>query len=80
MKKGLQGEGRWKAFKGNKDFAKHLDKLDKILKNSNTKTYRICKAIPKEDPTGCYGKNGKGKCELDKVDCSKEWNQMEGNK
>ncbi|SFV57301.1 hypothetical protein MNB_SM-4-290 [hydrothermal vent metagenome] len=74
MEDGLNGDGgRWKKFEGDADLEDALDELEELLDNNKIE-YKICRVKLKDDPTGCYGKDGNGKCEADgEVDCEKSW-------
>ncbi len=75
MSKGLyQGEGHWKGFQNDDDFEEAFQELTDLLNNpTSKKSYKICRVIVKDDLKGCYGKNGKGNCEAEKITCE-EWN------
>ena len=64
-------KGRWASYKDNKELGKAIKDLKKILKGKNP-NFRICRVKLEEDPMGCYGANGKGKCKGE-VNCDKPW-------
>lgn len=64
MRDAIAGDGgRWKSMAEKADFEDAIEELEEILKKN--KDFKVCRVNVKEDPTGCYGKNGKGKCEAD---------------
>ena len=65
MTRGVEeGEGTWKSFEGDPVFRNALADLEDTLEFSRTIGYRVCRVPVAEDPTHCYGENGKGHCRL----------------
>jgi len=63
MTEGLKrGKGRWKKYEGDAKFRKALKALNRILKISNKQDFKVCRVKLADDPTGCYGKGGRGTC------------------
>ena len=75
MERGLKsGKGRWASYKDNEALEDAIDELKDSMKDNKTQ-FKICRVKLDEDPTGCYGKGGNGKCEGE-VECKINWNKV----
>jgi hypothetical protein len=66
-----RGTGRWASYKGDDALKDTIDKLEDLIKNKKSQ-FKVCKVKLDDDPSGCYGKDGNGKCEGE-VECEIDW-------
>jgi len=72
MIRGLKkGEGRWASYEDSPELKDAIGEITDLLKNKKSQ-FKICRVILDDDPSGCYGKGGNGKCEGE-VKCEINW-------
>jgi len=72
MMKGFEkGEGRWASYKDDEALKDTIDALEDLIENKKPQ-FKVCRVKLDDDPSGCYGKGGNGKCEGE-VECEIDW-------